>query len=356
MVESLQTPIAPRPGPAWNPVPHTVLKDSALAETLHTKGFAVVPFLDEAQLKQLQEVYKTEHEIPNQEGGMFYSVYSQDLAYRKRIHDTIAEIMAPSFDRYFTSFKNPVNFFVSKLPGPASEFSIHQDMTAVDERKYSPVSVWTPLVDITEENGALCMMPKSHWFFSPYRGISFPFPFGGILSTVREYLIPVTLKAGETVIFDPRVLHNSLPNQSQADRPAIVSGIFPPDAEMISCYREPGEGNAIELLAHPDDWLLKYENFLHNCHIRPPEGKVVGHADFEFPAMDEKTFVGLCEMNGIQPANAIPALSDQHCNMIGEPIGTQESIQGARPDGNGDSAEPAARPGIFQKLKSVFNR
>ena len=305
----------------WQPVRHTVLKDEALADLIHEEGIAVRPFLEAGQLEQLRNLFEETHSIPKGDGGMFYSLYSQDLEYRKKIHDTIQEILQPTLDQHFQGYKNVINSFVVKVPGKASEFSIHQDTTALDEFKYSPLTAWIPLWDITEENGAMCVVPKTHRLFSPYRGISFPFPFKNIMGTVREYLQPVTLKAGEAVFFDPRILHNSLPNTTDKPRVAIICGIFPEEAEFVINYKASPEAK-IELFKQQDDFLLVYPNFMHNCHSRPVAGEVIGEVEDRFEQMEAGTFRKMATGLGLAPANLIPPPVDINCNMIAEPDAT----------------------------------
>ncbi len=249
---------------------------------------------------------------------MFYSVYSQDLAYREQIHQEVQQILQPTLDKWFKGYKNVINSYVIKLPGRASEFSIHQDTTALDETRFSPLSVWIPLQDISEENGAMCMAPGTHKLFSPYRGISFPFPFAKANETVRRYLEPVTLKAGEAVVFDPRVLHNSLPNLSDSPRIALICGIFPEEARFNICFKENPEAE-IEIYDQDDDFLLKYPNFLHHCHDRPVSGEVVRKVEDKFPLMDDAQVEALLTDAGIEAKNLVLARSDESCNMIAEP-------------------------------------
>ncbi len=307
--------------PHWAPVRHTVFKNAELGQRIHDDGFAVVSLWSDEQLAALQSLCNREHRLQPAEGGMFYSVYSQDLAYRRRVHEEIAAIMRPTFDRYFVDYRNVVNMFVVKSPGPASEFGLHQDTTALDEFRYSPLSIWSPLCDVDADNGALCLVPRSHRFFSPYRGVSFPFPFSAIQDTVREYLVPVPMRRGEALIFDNRLVHSSLPNRSRQNRDAVVSGIFPAEATFQVCFKQPGQKDApIEIFEQGPDWLLDYPNFLRNCHERPVTGTVIGHARFEFPPISDSEFRALCATHGVHATRTMPETARQRCNMISEPI------------------------------------
>lgn len=305
----------------WRPIPHTVLKDANLRTVLHEEGIAIRPFLNEAQLKELRALYQAEHQIADSDGGMFYSVYSRDFAYRQRIHHAIQAILQPTLDQWLTDYRTVLNSFIIKASGPKSEFYLHQDTTGLDETKYSTLSFWIPLEDVDETNGAMCVIPKSHHWFSPYRGISFPPPYQDIADTVRAYLKPVPVKAGEAVIFDNRILHNSLPNTSGKNRVVVMAGVFPKEAPIMTCFKDPTAKNAkIELIEHNDDFLLRYPNFLIDCHVRPDVGRSVGFVKDQYPPISAETFERLCAENGIEKQDFI-AQEMGDCNLIGEPLG-----------------------------------
>lgn len=308
--------------PHWEPIRHTFLKNDALAEPLHDKGYVVADRLDDSTLNQLRDLYRQLHNFNTPEGGMFYSVYSQDLDYRKNVHEGIAEVLKPVYDSLFKDYRSVLNSFIVKVAGPNSEFSLHQDSTGLDETKYSCLSVWIPLQDTDTHNGAMCVVPYSHRMFSPYRGISFPQPFDGIADTVRKYLQPINLKAGDVLLFDNRLVHNSVANLSDSDRIVVMSGIFPSEAKLLSVYKDPEVANSrIELIEQAEDYLLTYPNFFHDCHCRPETGHSVGFVDWDTSAVSEQQFVAMCQHYGLKEVNE-PTVMQAAPNqaIIGEPI------------------------------------
>lgn len=330
----------------WKPILNPVIKDKDLAKTIHEKGYAVVPFLSSSQLEEVHAFYKKEHHLKVENGGMFYSLYSKDLEYRKRIHHTLGNIFNPLLEARFVDYKNIVNTFITKLSGPESEFYTHQDTTALDEFKYSPLSIWIPLQDMTPENGALAVIEKSHWFFSPYRGVSFPFPYARINETLRHYLTPLYIKAGEAVIFDSRLIHNSMPNLSGTDRLVALCGVFPKSAEFLNCYKSKDPGSKIEVFKHDDKYILEHEGFYYDCHARPSSGEKIGEIEEDFPEMDAETFEKLCELNAISKTNLLGETNNIPCQMIAEPDGINLTHQ--------SNPEKSKAGKVWQKLKAAF--
>ncbi|NVK65750.1 MAG: phytanoyl-CoA dioxygenase family protein [Flavobacteriales bacterium] len=307
----------------WKPVKHVVFQDDKLAEKIHTKGFSTFQGLSEEQLQQLNDLFNREHSFDVKEGGMFYSMYSRDKEYRKRVHEKIGEILKPTLEKHFQNYKNVVNAFVVKLPGEKSEFYVHQDTTAMDEFKFSPLSLWIPLHDITENNGALAVIEKTQWFFSPYRGVSFAFPFKKINDTIKKYLRPIYMKAGEVLCFDNRIIHNSMANTSNQPRIAVICGVFPAEATFQTCYRGSEENAPIELYHHEDNYMMDYPHFFYNCTDRPHFGEKGKVEKTVFPEMSKEEFEELCELNNIEVVNELKEVeaTTTNCQLIAEPDG-----------------------------------
>jgi hypothetical protein len=159
--------------------------------------------------------------------------------------------------------------------------------------------------------------------FSPYRGISFPAPYEKIQSTVKKYLYPVYLKRGQAIFFDNRLVHNSMNNQTAENRAVIVSSILPKDAEIVTCFKSPDGGNAnkIELIKHEDAFLLEYDSFLDNCHLKPNSGDSVGFVEDKYPELTSEEFENLCKEYQVeQYAGSSLFVEDETCHMIAEPV------------------------------------
>ena len=308
----------------WKPIKHSFFKSPDLADKIHHKGYKVVDCISDEVISQLNDIYQEEHDFNVKDGGMFYSMYSKDTAYRKRVHEKIGALLNPILETYFEDYNNVINAFVVKLPGDKSEFYVHQDTTGLDELKYSPLSLWIPLQDITASNGALAVIEKTHWFFSPYRGISFSFPFKKINETIKKYLKPIFMKQGEVLFFDNRIIHNSMANTSENARVAIICGLFPKEAEFLTCYKSPESAESpIEIYQHDDNFLLEYPQFFYDCTSRPTSGNIIGTVNELFPEMSSETFEDLCAKNDIFPVDYLrsSAMTTTNCELIAEPDG-----------------------------------
>jgi hypothetical protein len=306
----------------WAPQKRTFFCNEELADEVYAKGYAVAGKIAGADADKLNALYATLHDFQKPAGGMFYSLYSKDLDYRKKVHNGIGEIIKPVYDSLFHDYKSVLNSFIVKVSGPQSEFSLHQDSTGLDETKYSNLSVWIPLQDTDMANGCMCVVPYSHKMFSPYRGISFRPPFDSISGTVRRYLQPVELKKGEILLFDNRLVHNSVINSSGRNRVVVMSGIYPTPAPIISCYKdETAAHSLIEIIEQADDFLLTYPNFMDGCACRPETGRSVGFVKWDTGQISEARFIALCKKYNVPQTN-IAALVHPSANqaILAEPI------------------------------------
>lgn len=305
---------------SWKPVLYSIIKDRKIAEMIESKGFAIESALSATMIEKFTQLFEENHEIENNNGGMFYSIYSQNIVYRNKIHNAIGEILQPILESYFEDYKMVLNSFVVKVPGPKSEFYLHQDTTGLDEWKHSPLSLWIPLQDVDENNGCLGIIPYSQHFFTPYRSISFPAPFDYIQSTVKQYLQPLSMKKGEILIFDNRILHHSYSNHSGKDRIAVICGLFPKEAKMITCHKpEYTCGGTVELIEHENDFLLTGKNFLIDCQKRPEMGKSLGWVEDPYPEICVEEFEALCQKYNL-PKTTDKVFEQTDCEMIGEPV------------------------------------
>ena len=308
-------------GKNWRPAPHTVIKDDEVKRELEQVGYKIVKLNDQQLIENLTAVYKKHHSKSTVDGGMFYSLYSQDINYRKQINDELLSILTPVFNGLFKDYKSVINSFIIKHPGPKSEFYLHQDSTGLNEWKYSPVSFWMPLQETTEENGCMWLLPSSHKWFSPYRGISFPSMFEKNQDLLRPYLQPVPVKLGEVLLFDNRIVHLSGANNGQHPRVISMAGIFPKEAPLISCYHDVKNNGPLEIFEQDDDFLIKNLNFYIDCTARPKLGSKIAscaNVKYEFTA-DELTNV--LQSNHAERLDLYQGhLNEIECDIIQEPV------------------------------------
>ena len=191
-----------------------VFKSTDNQESFEKNGFVVLPFYTPEEIIALTDLYHELH--PQDEIGFFPSTFSKDKNYRSIADAQIREIGQRSIEHYCRDVKVVCGAFIVKNIGVDSGMCVRQDMSLVDESKYTGINIWVPLVDLTIKNGALFVLRGSHRMVPTYRGSSIPECFSLVMDEILDFMEPVIVKAGEAVIFDQSIIH-FLPSPSCPD-------------------------------------------------------------------------------------------------------------------------------------------
>jgi hypothetical protein len=166
------------------------------------------------------------------------------------------------------------------------------------------------------------VVPKSHKFFHPYRGISFPSPFSTYENVVRRYLQPINLKAGDILLFDNRLVHYSHLNQSKTARIVVMSGIFPEEAPILSVFKDEIQADSpFEIYQQSDDFLVTNLAFFKNCTARPYRGERIKTIDQPLPDISMYDFMSLADREEVLQTNIEELINPlNQMNIISEPL------------------------------------
>lgn len=278
-----------------------VFKDPQLQTEFEKNGFVVIPFYTAAEMETLENLYHNLH--PTDEEGFFPSTFSKDKTYRNTVDERVKYIGQRSINHFFTDIKVVCGSFIVKSPGPNSEMGIHQDMTLVDESRFTGINIWCTLTDLTPQNGVLYILKGSHRIVPTLRGASIPDMYAAeeVKQAIRQYAQPLYLKAGEAVVFDQSIIHFSPPNMSE--KPRIVTNIFitHKDATFrIVWWNEDSNNKAVEIFEEPDDFMTNYEQFGADIFARPKSGKSLGVVNYNFPKLS------IAQLNELYGTPALP--------------------------------------------------
>ena len=258
-----------------------VFKDEQLQTQLNNNGFVVLDFLNKEEINALLNLFNAKH--PNGVNGFYTSTFATDVEYRKEVDALIQAQMKRNLESYFFDYKIHCGSFIAKGADEKSALKMHQDMTLVDESIYTGINIWIPLIDLTTENGAIEVLPRSHRLFKTYRGASLPDIYDGIESSVYKLMKPYYLKAGQALIFDQSIIHYSPANKSGKVRPVINTFVTHKDAGIQICYWDKVRKNEIEIFVQEPDFMVNFQNFGHDIFSRPSIGRSKGFVPFDFP-------------------------------------------------------------------------
>jgi hypothetical protein len=250
------------------------------------KGFVILPFYNSSEIDELVQLYEQLH--PANEQGFFPSTFSKDKNYRATADQEIRRIGHRSIEFYCKDIKVVCGSFIVKNPGPESGMCVHQDMSLVDESRFTGINIWVPLIDLTIENGALFLLPGSHRIFPTYRSSTIPEFFSPVMDDIIDFLEPVVIKAGEAVFFDQSIIHFSPPNFSGEKRIVTNTYFTHQNAEFRTFYWDKDQfGNQVEAFRQDDNFMIDFDQFGENIRNRPKVGESLGLFPYNFPKINE---------------------------------------------------------------------
>ena len=270
-----------------------IFKDVAQQSLFEKQGFIVVPFLDEKEVAELDKLFDQMHPSISATAGFVAGSYSSDLAYKQKASDEIVKAFSKHYERLFTNYQPFGAAFLYKLPNANSQLSIHQDWTIVDEEKFVALNCWVPLTDIDQHNGALHVVPATHYDkIKTLRAPTLPFFFSGNDDVVEKASVPMYVKAGEAVILNQSVIHYSPPNNGSKIRKAITAGVKSKGAPMIFHYKDNSKpSSTIEQFLMPEIFLISFGNFIRDIGERPKMGVSNGFINFDFETFDRPALI-----------------------------------------------------------------
>ncbi len=162
-----------------------IFTDSANDETISDKGMFILPLLTDEQVKESLSVYQL---VESGINDKFYNTLaSNNLDYRKQVNDKLEQIVGTTIRSVFNKYKVLAYNFAAKSSGKGSMCHIHNDDSHADENLYTCINVWIPLVDVSESNGSLYVLPHSHKLPYNIRGIGLPFAYEKYIHLIPQH-------------------------------------------------------------------------------------------------------------------------------------------------------------------------
>ena len=237
----------------WN-----YFKDEAHQDFYSKHGYVVIENFVDADILNKLEVFFDKH-MPSSEKPFYVSNWCNDEKINSNIDQTIRSLLQKNIDTHLQNHRVIIGLMFSKNATKDSAYYVHRDWALVDERKYSSLHFWLPLVDITEENGNLFVFEGTHKVGPIVRGSpSFDYPKEGLIHKIKNQFgkKDVYLKKGSVLIFDHRLKHGSRANLSNSERKVVGLSVIPKEADLIHYHKH--SNGEIEIFKVEDDFYLNF--------------------------------------------------------------------------------------------------
>ena len=266
-----------------------VFTDASLQQEFDDRGFVRLQVLNSDETKRLLNSYEAFPRL--RESGFHCTMFSPDVDLKQKVSRIIKDALADKLSGVFLNHKPLYGNFMVKESGIESDWFVHQDWSYVDESKYASVAVWVPLVDLTLENGVICVVPGSHEVKNLVRGPGVHDPWETVHGDIKQVSHEkVFLKAGEAIIWHHRLVHFSPPNLSEAARVAATLIYTPADVPVYHYWKNPSEeGTIVQKYLVDSDFYMSYD-----IVNRPVNVTLLGNEESYFPDINQNQLLSCC--------------------------------------------------------------
>lgn len=276
-----------------------IFSDPATQAAYEPTGHVTVPMLSPSDVSEMLSELGTLR--PNDEfsplhpsgDGFTYhcSFLDSNRDYRRQVHSLITRYFAGHVARTLNGFRIlNCNFYVK--PPRSGEFVVHQNWPAITDIDDTTVTVWCPLVDVVEGNGALQVVSGSHKILPHIEGPNSPGYFVNFKqSLIDKYLKPIPITAGQAIIFDDGLIHWSARNDSDVPRVAIQILCVPNDCKPAYWYFDEQHPDRFELVEADSEFWLTTD--MKDLRARQPHWKSLGFAPNRNRLLTEEQFAAL---------------------------------------------------------------
>ena len=233
---------------------NSLFLNEKLQSSFELNGYVTIPLLSKEEIEILST--NLEKELAQTPEGFYSTSFNENEELKERLNLKIESIVSSNIKTILNPHQKLGSCYLVKTPGEKGEMPLHQDWTVVDEDRFESVTIWIPLVNVNQKNGALQVVPGSHKFTNKLRSPLFDNPLKEIEEELRADLVDIELQAGEAIIFNQALIHASPPNLSSTNRVAVTYGLIAEEAQLLFYYKnQEGKGEKYEV---PIDFFKTY--------------------------------------------------------------------------------------------------
>jgi hypothetical protein len=215
-----------------------VFIDDDLERAFSDRGYAVVDMLPPEEVAALLGLY--EETLGTEQPGFSYSMRLGATDAKAKIRHAVSKAYTRHLAGMLHDHSVAVCGFVAKGATGESTIPGHLDWSLVDETRHRSVNVWIALCDTGRANGALAVFPGSQRLPLTRRGSGTPPPLAAPPEVLAEHLTVVPMRAGQAILYEPRLIHGSATNTSGQPRIAAGLSLAPAGLDLIHYVTEGG--------------------------------------------------------------------------------------------------------------------
>ncbi len=241
-----------------------VFKRSDIEEQFQRDGYCILPFLEKEAVEELRnrflalrpsDEFQGYQDTPIGKQSFHITFFDSDADYKRAVLDLAKETFASFCETYLDDYTCvQANAFIK--PAGKGFVHPHQNLTIVDESRFTSLSLWMPFQDTTFDNGTLCVIPGSHNGFEDYRNTHIYWPYIHFFREERglQYFQAINVRAGEVLILHDRLVHYTPDNITSEPRWVFHSLWQPTEADTF--FFDPTEDKVRVYQVDKEYWQL----------------------------------------------------------------------------------------------------
>jgi|GEM_PF-1686312 len=171
-------------------------------------------------------------------GSFYYSTMAHDNDYNIALHDRLTTVADTVAAGLFRGYKLYSSTYLVKPADSPEEMALHQDWSFTIESEYVPITMWIPLQDVDEKNGAVFLLPYSHLVNPGFRSHTLPTARIAREGTIGRMTRIAEMKKGDLLLFNPAIFHGSCGNTTPQHRVVFTTTVLPEAAPLIYADRK----------------------------------------------------------------------------------------------------------------------
>lgn len=242
----------------FEPLQRHILKDKEVERKMKKDGYVVLDFIQEGTVNELKAEYDRRFNSAGTGIGRFTPMEHSSSESKRAVHNFILDAVRPKLDEHFENYQTPIASYFVKYAHSAGDLGWHNDASLMINTNLEPhYGIWCPLLDVDEKNGAFCLIEGSHKFSHVIYLAEINWPFTEYTEQFDAIKKVMTLKAGQIVLFDLRLIHNATANDSDKDRLAFALRLTHNKTQYYSFSRQNDSEGAICLFEERPDYYLR---------------------------------------------------------------------------------------------------
>jgi ectoine hydroxylase-related dioxygenase (phytanoyl-CoA dioxygenase family) len=255
----------------------SIIKQEGIEVKVNESGYEIIEFLSADVIKKLQD--KFNEMFPNRDlyEGAYSGMNELSLDKRREMYQFIKDTITPSLDAHFKNYFLPITSFYSRKPDQKYLLEWHSDPSFIfNEHLESFYGIWCPLVDVFENTGTLRLVPKSHRLLNKlhFAYKTSQWALESKRALLDKYGKSFSLKAGQALLFDARMIHSSEPNYSNFHRDNIVMRINHEKSQYFSMQTESSKAEKGNIYLQDKAFFFTEEITKHN--LKPKHAPKIG--------------------------------------------------------------------------------